>query len=329
MKFTAAVLGAVAASTDKDIEYAFINWIAQHGKSYATKEEYFLRLSVFTEKMKYIQTHTMLYGNDGEEHIVRPNHFMDMTEQEYKKLLGFKGHHAKNIESRYVLSTPNVAAFPTELDWRTKGAVTPVKNQGQCGSCWAFSTTGAVEGAYAIKTGKLESLSEQQLVDCSTQNNACNGGLMDYAFQYLETTALDTEASYPYTAKKGTCHNTTGTPITKTTNFVDVKPSSPSALLEAVQHGPVSVAVDAGSMGWQLYSGGIVKALCGTNLDHGVLLVGYGESTGILGTTKYWLIKNSWGTGWGEKGYIRIERNDTEGKPGMCGVQLAPSYPIV
>ena len=147
---------------------------------------------------------------------------------------------------------------------------------------------------------------------------------MDDAFTYAESTAMDTEASYPYLAKDGTCHADKGTAVAKVTSFQDVTPNDPVALMNAVAEGPVSIAVDAAALGWQLYHGGILKSLCGTDLDHGVLLVGYGTESG----TDFWIVKNSWGTTWGEKGYIRIKRDMATKGPGVCGLQSQPSYPI-
>lgn len=260
--------------------------------------------------------------------MVTMNHFMDMTEFEYRKQLGYKKHlFFESRKRKQIPANDNVSALPDELDWRSKNVVTPVKNQGDCGSCWAFSVTGAMEGAYAIKTNNLVSLSEQQLIDCDTFNMGCNGGLMEYAFRYLESASLDSESSYPYTGKKGSCHNAQGSPVTKTTDYVEVKANSPSALMTALQKGPVSVAVDATSLGFQLYGSGIIKKTCNTNLDHGVLLVGYGVQKSLLSKTPYWLVKNSWGSDWGEKGYVRILRDNVEGQPGLCGIQMAPTYP--
>jgi C1A family cysteine protease len=144
----------------------------------------------------------MAEHNQNNEHksTVGLNEFSDWTEAEYKKLLGYK-YIPRNSEAP-LLDTSNLA---DEVNWVTKGAVTPVKNQGQCGSCWAFSTTGSVEGAMFLKTGKLQSFSESQLVDCSTQNSGCNGGLMDWAFAYIENSPLELESDYPYVARKKSC----------------------------------------------------------------------------------------------------------------------------
>ena len=334
---------ATALFNDETSEYeaAFAKYVADHGKSYGTKEEYQFRLAQFAKNMKVIENHNAQNG-DGEN--LGLNHMADWTEHEYKKLLGFGTHktkkhghhhgpfgqrdhgqrkffgkHGNDTERRHLEEN----ALPDSVNWVTKGAVTPVKNQGMCGSCWSFSATGAMEGRNQIKSGTLTSFSEQQLVDCSTKegNMGCNGGLMDYAFQYAESTPMETEAQYPYKGRQGTCNAQGGSVEVK--NFVDVTPKSPSALQTAVADGPVSVAIDASSILFQLYHGGIMKHFCGTSLDHGVLLVGYGSEKG----QDYWLLKNSWGASWGEKGYFRMKRDDKEGEPGFCGLQLQPSYP--
>merc|ERR1711934_74104 len=178
-------------------EMAYMRYVTEWGKSYGTKAEFQFRLEQFKITQGKMDEHNARKDRMSE---VGHNQFSDWTHEEYKKLLGYK--HVERTEEPELLPTDDL---DTEMDWRTKNVVTPVKNQGQCGSCWAFSTTGSVEGAMALSTGKLQSFSEQQLVDCSKQNNACQGGLMDYAFKYIETAPLETEAAYPYTGKNGVC----------------------------------------------------------------------------------------------------------------------------
>ena len=314
MKFAALIAAAKAVS---DVETAFLSFLSEHGKSYGTIEEYKFRLNEFTKKHEFIQKHNALEDN----HTVGHNFMSDWTEEEYAQIRGYKKDlwTGDRIEK---LDTSNVT--DDAIDWRTKGAVTPVKNQGSCGSCWSFSASGAMEGANFLKNGALVSISEQQLVDCSTSlgNQGCNGGLMDYAFKYAESTQMETEAHYPYTGRDGHC-NVTSKDVALVTAYKDVTPKSPTELAAALAIGPVSVAVDGAALGFQLYFGGIVKHFCGDSLDHGVLLVGMGTE----GKTDYWIIKNSWGAGWGEKGYIRVERDMKKNAAGMCGLQLQPSYP--
>ena len=252
------------------------------------------------------------------------NSFADITEVEYKRKLGYNANLKKTTNVKSIASNGN----PASVDWRAKGAVTPVKNQGQCGSCWAFSTIGSVEGAYAISTGNLTSFSEQQLVDCSKSgpdgNQGCNGGEMDLAFAYLEAHKSESESNYPYQGVDATCAEDVAKGVFNLKSFVDVPQSSTLELENAVAQGPVSVAIEADSWVFQLYFGGIISSQsCGTNLDHGVLVVGYGTESG----QDYWILKNSWGPSWGESGYFRIAKGGDG--PGVCGLQMSASYPTV
>jgi len=228
---------------------------------------------------------------------------------------------AKNYN--YALKDMNVTA--TEVDWVAKGAVTPVKNQGQCGSCWSFSTTGAIEGAFKIAGNPLTSFSEEELVECDNSQHGgsdggCNGGLMDNAFNWVSQNGLCTEDSYPYNSgsgSAGSCRMSSCTPVATLTGHVDVPDED--AMVPALTIGPVSVAIQADTSTFQLYKGGVLDdAKCGEQLDHGVLAVGFGTDSG----KDYYKVKNSWGPGWGESGYIRMVRGKDQ-----CGIAKSASYP--
>lgn len=293
-------------------------------------DEFHVRFANFKKNVDFVAKH-----NAGKHsYKLAVNHFADLTREEFRtKFLGYKMVDKSHYKSLNRPEAVNVTVVPTSVDWRKKNAVTPVKNQGQCGSCWAFSTTGSFEGAHAIATGNLVSFSEQQLVDCSSAqgNQGCNGGLMDQAFQYIITNkGLCTEASYPYTGADGTCASSSCKSAGTLSSFHDVTPNDENALKTAAAQQPVSVAVEADQTVFQFYTSGVLDdASCGTALDHGVLVVGYGHDS--TANKDFWIVKNSWGASWGAAGYLNIVRNTGAPYPNprQCGITSDPSYPIV
>jgi len=290
---------------------------------YSTKSEHDKRFEIFKTNMDKITEH-----NKGDHSWkMGITQFSDMTPEEFKKYISCGSMKHKSSKSGFDAPRDWNKTASSSVDWVAKGAVTPVKNQGQCGSCWAFSTTGAIEGRSFIATGDLISLSEQDLVDCSKQNSGCNGGLMDYAFAFVESNGgLCSEADYSYLAyQEWRCREDGCTKYDPISSYEDVS-SSTAALEAACSEGPVSIAIEADQSSFQQYESGVLTGSCGTSLDHGVLLVGYGTDGG----DDYWKVKNSWGADWGESGYIRLCRNcGANDGEGQCGILMSASYPVV
>lgn len=297
-------------------------WITSYGRVYKDPIEKDVRFRIFKRNVDYIES---VNNANNKRHKLAVNQFADLTNEEFKASRnGFKGHICSNLATSFRYENVTV---PQSVDWRKKGAVTPIKNQGQCGCCWAFSAVAAMEGITQLTTGKLISLSEQELVDCdiSGQDQGCEGGLMDEAFKFIQQNrGLASETNYPYKGVDGTCNkNKAATHAAQIDGYEDIPANNENALMKAVANQPVSVAIDASGSDFQFYSSGIFSGECGTQLDHGVTAVGYG--TDVDGT-KYWLVKNSWGTEWGEEGYIRMRRG-VNAPEGLCGIAMMASYP--
>ena len=302
------------------------------GRNYGLEEKF--RMKIWMENKAKIEKHNRQALLGGHSYHLAMNEFGDLLNHEFVATMnGYKARSVNKTESvrkgaKYLMPA-HIDKLPENVDWREYGAVTPVKNQGDCGSCWAFSTTGSLEAMHFRATGHLVSLSEQNLIDCSSKygNNGCGGGLMDNAFQFIRHNGgIDTESSYPYNGQQLWCRESRGTRGATDVGFVDVEAGNEGALKTAVAtQGPCSVAIQANLETFQFYSRGVYRdERCSVEgLDHGVLVVGYGveEVTG----EEYWLIKNSWGTTWGEEGYIKIARNEND----MCGVASTASFPLV
>jgi KDEL-tailed cysteine endopeptidase len=302
----------------------FTNFQEKFEKRYDSMKEMETRFAIFKQNIINIISHN---SDANQNFTMGVNQFTDLTPDEFRMM--YVGGLKAEVGS-YGCKTfsSSASSSPATMDWRTKGAVTSVKDQGQCGSCWSFSSTGAVEGAWAISKGQLTDFSEQELVDCATGvsygSHGCNGGQMEGAFKFIIENGQCTLSSYPYTAKDGTCQKCTA--VAHMSSCSDVKPNDQLSLKAAVAQQPVAVAIEADTRYFQSYSGGILdSSSCGTTLDHGVLTVGYGEENG----QKYWLVKNSWGTTWGDKGYVKIARSDSTNDKGICGIAMDPSFPSV
>jgi len=367
---TLAVATVVVSSLPLVEEHTFETFKAAYGKSYASAEEHQRRQEIFAQNLVRISEHN---ANPQWTYTLGVNAFADMTSSEFASLYAKGIDHQANQEllgaapTRDSTSDKHVDALPASLDWRDKNVVTPPKNQGGCGSCWAFSTAETLESHIAIKTGKLMEFSPQEFVSCAPNPNdcggtgGCQGSIQPLGFKYAEEKGITAEKSYPYEGRTGTCDEKKIVSVATITGYEVLPTNNYTALMNAVAEQPI--AISAAAEPWQLYSGGVYNGHCGTDVDHAIQLVGYGTAGnktanrqllggGGGGGGDYWLVRNSWGASWGEKGYIRIKRmgdgkepcamdntpadgyactKPTPPKPlevcGVCGILSASSYP--
>ncbi|XP_061192572.1 digestive cysteine proteinase 1-like [Saccostrea echinata] len=309
---------------DNHVEEMFIKHKQKHAPKYSSIKEHAQRQHIFRQNVRFI--HSKNRAALGFSLAV--NHLADKSKEEIQLMNGYRytpGHHGGLA---FDTSKYSVKDIPDTMDWRLHGAVTPVKDQAVCGSCWSFGTTGTIEGAYFLKTGNLVRLSQQQLMDCSwgEGNNACDGGEDFRAYDWImKNGGLTSEELYgPYLAQDGMC-NKTITPVAKLKNYVNVTSGDLQALKFAIAHqGPISVAIDASHLSLSFYANGVYyEPQCGNkpdDLDHSVLAVGYG----VMNGQAYWLIKNSWSTYWGNDGYVLMSQKDNN-----CGVATDPTFVLM
>jgi C1A family cysteine protease len=307
----------------------FTNFQERFSKRYENIQEMETRFQIFRTNLRNIILHNLNYTQNFTMGI---NQFTDLTPQEFKEQ--YVNGRSENLGSfGCKVFSSGGSGLPSSVDWRQKGVVNPVRDQGQCGSCWAFATTANAESVWAISSGKLLDLSEEFLVDCASgagyYNMGCNGGQPDSAFKYMINNGQCTEASYPYkagvTKTAGTCQKCTSAGVSFSSCF-DVTPKDQIALAAAVSKQPVTIAIEADTRYFQSYSGGILDSTtCGTELDHAVEIIGYGTENGV----DYWNVRNSWGPSWGESGYFRIKKTSSTNDIGICGVAAEPSFLVV
>ncbi|KAL3819309.1 hypothetical protein ACJIZ3_005214 [Penstemon smallii] len=310
--------------SDERLWDLYEKWRSHHTVSRDLTEKQ-KRFNVFKANVQHIHEENQM----DKPYKLKLNKFADMTNHEFRNFYSSKIKHYRMLHGDRATTGfmhAKTENLPESVDWRKQGAVTGVKNQGRCGSCWAFSTVVGLEGINKIKTGNLVSLSEQELVDCEKDNEGCNGGYMEKAYEFVKKHGgLTTENIYPYKARDQFCDAVKmNAPVVMIDGHENVPENDEDALMKAVANQPVSVGIDAGGTNMQFYSEGVYTGRCGTELDHGVAVVGYGTTSD---GTKYWTVKNSWGQEWGEQGYIRMQRG-VDAKEGLCGIAMEATYPI-
>jgi len=316
------LLVAAASGRDLRLDDQWTSFKSLYAKQYSLGEDVHRR-SVWEDNLQIIQQHNLKADRGEHTFWLGENEYADLHITEFVAMMNGYQLNASKVPDFFV---PENKADDDTVDWRTKGYVTPVKNQERCGSCWAFSSTGSLEGQHFKKAGSLVSLSEQNLVDCSKKegNKGCQGGLMEKAFAYIKiNNGIDTETSYPYKGKNGMCEFKAADVGATDTGSKDIERSEDALKTAVSQIGPISVAMDASHSSFQLYKRGVYsEPRCSSKkLDHGVLAVGYGSE----GEKDFWIVKNSWGATWGMEGYFELARN----KNNMCGIATAACYPLV
>ncbi|KAJ8290102.1 hypothetical protein GJAV_G00008730 [Gymnothorax javanicus] len=320
------VLCVAAVATNPDLDLHWKMWKEGHGKTYLFKAEEGARRQIWEKNLKLISLHNLEASMGMHTYDLAMNHLGDLTTEEVLDMLALTRVPPDFNRGTAPLMELSWAPVPNTVDWRRKGYVTEVKSQGHCGSCWAFSAAGALEGQLMKTWGKLVALSPQNLVDCSYKygNRGCHGGFMTQAFQYvIENKGIDSEQSYPYTGMEGQCKYDAEDRAANCSSYRFLPKGDEVALKQALATvGPISVAIDAAQPRFHFYRSGVYQDLtCTQRVNHGVLAVGYGTLNG----EDYWLVKNSWGKHFGEQGYIRMARN----KNNQCGIALYACYPIM
>lgn len=294
--------------------YLFYEFMSRFNRTY-DMPTFMERLPIFLDNMEYIDS----VNSQNLSFTLGMNQFADLSQEEFQKQhTGLSRPNQRSSECSLFHSSQK--SLPGSVDWRGKNVLTAVKDQGQCGSCWAFACTETAESVYALKHKTLPTLAPQELVDCVKTNYGCSGGMIENTLEFIIQNGLNEEKDYPYTARNGVCHGSSTN--YKLDKCFDIPAGNELLLKEAVSTAPVVACIEADQRAFQFYRSGILKQEnCGTNLDHAIQVVGYGEENGL----KYWVIRNSWGTSWGDHGYVRLERKDSSSTDGTCGVALAAS----
>jgi len=294
----------------------FHQWKQVHSRTYNSPLEEEFRFQTFLQNYQAIFS----FNNEQNDVTLALNDFADLTDEEFTRL--YTGTFPSKGYGE--IKKYDVKDLPASFDWREKGAVTPVKNQGMCGSCWTFSATGALEGLYFINNSKLISFSEQNIVDCAVKDHGCNGGWSIDAMSYAAENGIQTEEDYPYVGKNQNCSHDASKAIKVNSGYYNVTPKDPEQLKAAVVGQPVSVGIQANQLVFKFFKGGVIKSMCTTLINHAVLVVGYD----VIKGTEAFIVKNSWGPKWGVDGYVYISTDGSanHGK-GVCGILMMPSVP--